>query len=182
VVKDSWEKLMYIDLKEPEAVWLRRTLAKYSESDLAFSIRCKLSDSMKEHEMGGTDHDKSEHPAATGVEAYAEEGRAYYKKAALAQTSIGVSSIIQALAVVAIAFILAGCSLVPQRGDAQRPAADRGVQAGVVGPDKARIDAGEVIKAADDSGCNLGAVLYSEGKRESKIGVYCSGGLPAPGM
>lgn len=177
---------MYIDLTEREAVWLKRTLARYIESDAAFGIRCKLSDSMKESEMHehetGDPYEVEKHPATAGVEAYADEGRAYYKKAAVAQISIGIGAIIQAIAVVAIAFILASCSMVPQRGDTERSAVHQRVQAVPEPAERARIDAGEVIKAADESGCDLGAVVYSEGKRESKIGVYCQGQLPVPGM
>jgi hypothetical protein len=95
-------KETYIDLTEQEAVWLKRTLAKYIESDHAFSIRCKLTDSIEVNLGGGAE----EHPATSGAEVYAEEGRVYYKKAAKAQIAIGVASIIQAIGVVAIAIIL----------------------------------------------------------------------------
>lgn len=43
-----------------------------------------------------------------------------------------------------------------------------------------RIDAPRVIDAADAAGCDLGVVMYSEGKRESKIGIYCDGGMKMP--
>ncbi len=51
------------------------------------------------------------------------------------------------------------------------------VEAKMVG---SRIDARELIEAASDAGCDPSLIMYSEGKRESKIGVYCTKGLPVP--
>lgn len=109
-------KETYIDLTEEECVWLKRTLAKYTESDHAFSIRCKLTDSMQVNNMRPEEPKdyETDHPATTGVEAYAADGRAYYKTAAKAQMAIGIGISVQAIATTAVAIMLAfalfGCA------------------------------------------------------------------------
>lgn len=44
----------------------------------------------------------------------------------------------------------------------------------------ARINPKSVIDAADSAGCDVGVILYSEGKRDSKLALYCQGGMPIP--
>jgi len=45
-------------------------------------------------------------------------------------------------------------------------------------PAQSRINPKSVIDAADAAGCDVGVILYSEGKRDSKLGIYCQGGMP----
>jgi hypothetical protein len=97
----------YLDLDEAEAVWLRRLVAGHGHlSDHAFSIYCKLHDSMGVNDM--SEHARTllddEHSLST-ID-YNSEGIRYYKTAAFAQIVIGVGSLVQAAAVVAIALLL----------------------------------------------------------------------------
>lgn len=126
-------KMTYIDLDEAECTYLKRLMYAARHHDHAFSILCKLSDSMKVNGMAedrikehhkamanwnnpGYDHE-ADHPATKGVEAYAEDGRAYYKTAAKAQWAIGlgalaggVAQIVTAVAVVLILLTMQGCA------------------------------------------------------------------------
>ena len=74
--------------------------------------------------------------------------------------------------------VLTGCA-----GLASRPpstSAPKEVTAEDLAPVPSRINPKGVIDAADAAGCDLSVLLYSEGKRDSKLALYCQGGLPIP--
>lgn len=107
-------KETYIDLDEIEAKWLVRYLSGYGVfrgvgSDYAFSILCKLRDSMRANGMKAQNATGVNQSAMMGTDEkmYAEEGRRYYRKAAWAQIAIGVGSVLQALVLAGILYVLA---------------------------------------------------------------------------
>lgn len=104
---------------------------------------------------------------------YESEGTKYYKRAFFAQAAIGIGSLVQAVAVVVIAIALSGCAgMMPK----STPKASRTPVVATEG----RIDAPGIIKAADDADCDMAMMAYSEGKKESKLMIQCSGGLQFP--
>ena len=74
---------------------------------------------------------------------------------------------------IVLAIILSGCAMNPMK----RPAP---VVEPVVVETSGRIDAKSVIDAANEAGCEMAVLLYSEGKKTSKIMVQCALGQPLP--
>lgn len=90
-------------------------------------------------------------------------------KATLLKTTILAASILLAT----------GCAgLAPKPTGEQETASNK---AAAVKKNGARIDVPDIIEAADEAGCILGAVIYEEGRRSSNLGLYCEGNdLPVP--
>ncbi len=104
---------------------------------------------------------------------YESEGTKYYKRAFFAQAAIGIGSLVQAVAVVVIAIALSGCAgMMPK----STPSVSRTPV--VTG---ARIDADAIIKSADEADCEMALLMYSEGKKASKLMIQCNvTGIPVP--
>ncbi len=106
---------------------------------------------------------------------YESEGTKYYKRAFFAQAAIGIGSLVQAVAVVVIAIALSGCAGMMSKGTQKLPMSPA-YTAEEIAKDatKGRIDASAIIKAADEADCNLGTLMYSEGRKESKFALSCA--------
>lgn len=110
---DRWsDDTLYIDLTKDEALWWHKhitSLDLHITKDDACRILAKLTDSMREAGMAGhTKWSEIKHKSRAGTDsdAYAEEGKRYYRKAAWAQIAIGVGAVLQAVAVIYIAWVL----------------------------------------------------------------------------
>ena len=73
------------------------------------------------------------------------------------------------------ALLLGGCAAF-----SEKPSTDKERTSTSITAKGARIDAESVINAADEAGCDMKAITYAEGKRTSRISVYCGGAMKLP--
>jgi len=83
-----------------------------------------------------------------------------------------------AIVVAIMALAVSGCAAFkPQADTGEAPERTTSRQ---IGAANARIDVPEIIESADGAGCDLKTILYEEGKRQSKLGLYCDNGIDLP--